>query len=150
MYEDLATTHKIIAEAKGIVYCSKTGYFYRQRNDSIMNHRGLEERDWDALVAAKNQYEYIAKFFPGVSAAAKGRCVVAGFDLLRLIRNRTNSDKKDFRKIQEYVKPFKKDVLDSQDVNKKTKLKCRAICLGYYPAISCSLLFDFMRKKIRK
>lgn len=150
LYEDLATTHKIIGNAKGICYISKCTYFYRQRKNSIMNHIGLVQRDFDVLDAARNQYEYIKKFYPDAVYPAKGRCVVAGFDLLRLIRTGSKQDKEQFKIIQTYVKPFKKDVMSSNDVNKKSKIKCMAICLGYYPAIWCSFLFEFMRYRVNK
>ena len=152
LYEDLATTYKIMAEAKGIVYCYKTGYFYRQRSGSIrkIDSHGIEYRDWYILDAAHDQYEFINNYFPGASASAKGRCVVAGFELLKMIAYGTKEDKENFKRIKQYIKPLYKEVLISRDVNKKTKIKCLSICLGYYPAISCSLLFDFMRKMIRK
>lgn len=150
LYEDLATTHKIIGNAKGIYYISKHTYFYRQRKNSIMNHTGLTQKDFDALNAARKQYEYIKKFYPGAVYAAKGRCVVAAFDLLRLIRTGSKQDKKQFKIIQKYIKPFKKDVMSSNNTNKKSKIKCMAVCLGYYPAIWCSSLFEFMRYRVNK
>lgn len=152
LYEDLATTYKIIGDAQGICFCSKKGYYYRQRAYSIrkLNYHGIESSDWYILDAAKNQYEYIKERYPAAAIAAKGRCVVAGFELIRLIRKGTREDKENFQKIQLYVKSFRKDVLTSSDVNKKSKIKCIAICSGYYPAVACSALFDFMRMTIKK
>lgn len=150
LYEDLATTYKIIGEAKGIIYCSKKGYFYRQRIGSIRNHFHIEERDWDILEAASLQLNYICEHYPRAVPAAEGRCVVAGFELLRQIRRKTKENTESFKRIQLFIEPFKKDVLTSRDVNIKCKIKCLSICLGYSPAITCSKLFDFMRKTVRR
>lgn len=145
-YEDLATTHKIIGAANSIVFIDRVVYYYRQRHDSIMNHDGLSEKDFYALEAAKNQMQYIEQEFPEAVPAAKGRCVVAGFDLLRLIRTGSKENKKQFIIIQEYVKALRADVMKSRIVNEKSKLKCFAICMGYYPAIICSKMFEITRK----
>ena len=150
LYEDLATTYKIIGKANGICYCPQVTYFYRQRHGSIMNHTGLTQKDLYALEAARNQYEYIIKNYPGAADAAKGRCVIAGFDLLRLIRSGSEMDRSSYSLIKEYIKPFNYDVLLSKDVNKKSKIKCMSMIAGYYPAIMCSKLFEYMSAKTMK
>lgn len=150
LYEDLATTHKIVGMANGICYCPQVTYYYRQRHGSIMNHTGLTQKDLYALEAARDQYEYIKKNYPGAAVAAKGRCVIAGFDLLRLIRGGSETDRSSYSLIREYIKPFYYDVLLSKDVNKKSKIKCVSMIAGYYPAIMCSKLFEYMSAKTIK
>ena len=150
LYEDLATTYKIIGKANGICYCPRVVYFYRQRHGSIMNHTGLTKEDLYALKAASEQYEYIKKNYPGAVNAAEGRCVVAGFDLLRLIRSGSKEDKANYTLIRKYIEPFVYDVLLSRDVNKKSKVKCLSILAGYYPALICSIMFEFLRSKESK
>lgn len=148
LYEDVSTTHILFGEAKGINYTHQVVYYYRQRRNSITNHSGIFPKDFDGLKAAKKLYDYVSMHFPESSNVAKGRCVIAGFDLLRLIRSGSKDDRTQFKQIKDYVRPFSHDVLSANDVDKKTKIKCLSIVLGYFPAVTCSKIFEVMRAKV--
>lgn len=72
LYEELATTYKMIGESKAVVYGNRDIYFYVQRAGSIMT-RKIGERELFGLTAAGELLNYTKTFFPGAVHAAKVR-----------------------------------------------------------------------------
>ena len=72
LYEELATTYKMIGESKAVVYGNRDIYFYVQRAGSIMT-RKIGERELYGLTAAGELLNYTKTFFPGAVHAAKVR-----------------------------------------------------------------------------
>ena len=51
--EDLATCHPFLSMSRKVVYSNEVGYYYRQRNNSIMhdfNPRRLDALEWSKQI----------------------------------------------------------------------------------------------------
>ena len=72
LYEELATTYKMIGEARAVVYGNRDIYFYVQRAGSIMTKK-IGEKELYGLTAAGEILNYTRIFFPEAVHAAKVR-----------------------------------------------------------------------------
>lgn len=78
--EDLATCHLFLDKANKIIFVKKTGYYYRQRNSSIM-HTFTPKR-LDALEWAKNIEMYCRNYHPRIINSALCRTFNVSVHLL--------------------------------------------------------------------
>lgn len=69
--EDLATCHLFMNNAKKVVYSNFCGYYYRQRNNSIMHT--FNPKRMDALKWAIKIEKFCSKKYPRIVGAAKCR-----------------------------------------------------------------------------
>lgn len=66
LYEDIFTTYKLIARAERIAYTNKIGYYYVQRQGSILRSR-FDLRKLDCIQAFQEFKEYVETSFPELS-----------------------------------------------------------------------------------
>lgn len=143
IYEDLATTYKVVANAKKVVFIDSTYMFYRVRKGSDA-HRPFEEKKMKMLDTASEILEYTEKFIPEVYCAAKSRMVATAFFLLFQIP-KSNPDLKHFRAdcIKQIYK-YRWEVVRDSDSRKKTRM---AAGLSYFGIAAVELIYKYMKKK---
>ena len=81
LYEDLFTTYKIISAADGVALGNKQIYYWVQRTGSIMR-RPFRKDQFDGILAAKEQLQYIEKYHPAALPAAKYRYAAKAIELI--------------------------------------------------------------------
>lgn len=75
IHEDCFTTYKLLLASNKVAYIDYIGYFYRQRNGSIMNN-GNFEKDSVMLDAYENILSFVKENYPEFSMAAEYRYVL--------------------------------------------------------------------------
>ena len=68
-HEDVFWSYQVIGRAKKVSVIDYAGYYYRQRNDSIMGN-GYTIKSLDAMEAYCKRYEYIREKFPELERTA--------------------------------------------------------------------------------
>lgn len=75
IHEDCFTTYKLLLASKTVVYIEYIGYFYRQRNDSIMKNSNFE-KDSVILDAYEKILCLVKQKYPELTMAAEYRYVL--------------------------------------------------------------------------
>ena len=145
LYEDLATTYKIIGDAKTVVFGDRIIYYWVQRMGSIM-HQQFDDRQMDGIEAAKAQLKYIENRFPVAIPAAKARYMGKVVELMGLAFHCKES--KRYYKILKKEMVYYKDVMRDKSVKKTQKVRLASMKLGYYPAKILFLLHERVKKAI--
>ncbi|WP_297569692.1 glycosyltransferase [uncultured Anaerovibrio sp.] len=78
--EDLATCHLFLDRANRIVYTNEIGYFYRQRNSSIMHDFNMNRMD--AIIWARDIESFCKDKYPRITDAATCRLFNVAVHLL--------------------------------------------------------------------
>ena len=143
LYEDTATTYKIIGDAERVAYGNYNIYFWRQRKGSI-THAEITQKHFFGITAAKEQLTYMEEHYPEVVPAARARCVMKIVDLsYRLVLGK--KDKRLFECIRSEVKPFIRPLLTDHEVGISLKLRALALFFGYIPYLLVSKGYAFVK-----
>lgn len=146
IYEDLATTYKIIGECKKVAYGGNPIYFYLQRSDSIM-HQKIDEKHLAGFTAANEQLQYMEKNYPNAINAAHCRYARKVFEFMpRVVYSQYKKEnQKIFIRLREELKPHYRYVISDRNVWNAAKVRYTGIMLGYYPAIFTWKLIDRLK-----
>lgn len=131
LYEDTATTYKIVGDANAVAYGNRYIYYWRQRRGSI-THAAITEKHLFGITAAKEQLAYMEKNYPEAVPAARARCVMKIVDLsYRLVMGK--KDPELFARVRLEVKPYIKPLLADPKAGISLKIRALALYLGYFP-----------------
>lgn len=144
IYEDLATTYKIIADCKKIAYGDRKIYCYRQREGSI-THQNISEEHLSGIVAAKEELRYMKKFFPSAVKAARFSVVYTIILLMDNVIYGTENNIYYFRYLRSELKPFFLTSLQDRNIKIRSKIRCIAIMAGYYPTFVLWKFIDWLQ-----
>lgn len=134
IHEDLATTYKIIARCKKVVGVQEVIYCYFQRKDSIMHCEVKPKHIEDGMKAAKEQLQFIQKFFPSVEAGAKFRYCLKIIEYIPRLIDGSKQSYDYFSYLQKEIKPYIVGVCCDSNVSIFFKIKCMALIMGYVPS----------------
>ena len=144
LYEDLATTYKIVGEAEKIAYGNRVIYFWRQRKGSI-THETVTERHLYGITATKNMLEYIKENYPSAVPAAQVRCANKIIDTAyRIVMG--NTDKTMFNRVRAEIKLFVKPILSNKKSSFTVKLRCITLSWGYFWFKAVCMLYSKLKK----
>lgn len=145
LYEDTATTHRIVGDAKRVVYSNRHIYFWRQRSGSI-THEVVTEKHLYGIDATKEQLEYMKKHYPGVVPAARARCVMKIVDLAyRLVMGQKNTEL--FACVRAEIKPFIKPLLSDPKAGLSIKIRALILNSGYIPYLLLSKVYFILKRE---
>lgn len=131
--EDYAVLHKIILQSKIIYYCHHALYYYRYRNDSLVNYADFEKA-YNSYLVAFERYKELKmrniKFSKiGLILQALGVCIT--FYKIK--------DKEKFRKqyieCKQVLKTNVKYILGHQNIGIINKIKIILLIVGMFPVI---------------
>lgn len=143
LYEDTATTYKIVGSSKKVAYGNKVIYFWRQREGSI-THSKINERHFYGIYAAKEQLKYMEKNYPGVVPAAQVRCAMRIMDIAyRIVMG--GNDKCLFYQVKLEMDPLVKDVLMNRNCGLSLKVRTLALWMGYIPFWVVSTIYSKLK-----
>ncbi len=120
--EDLATCHLFMNEAVRIVFSHRIGYFYWQRDDSIMHE--FNEKRMDALEWAEKIESYCKENYPNIQKAAKCRVFNVALHLLLELPDSGTVREKHYEHIISIIKRTRGSVIF--DVNTRFREKAAA------------------------
>lgn len=130
IFEDLATTYKIIGDCKKIAIGSKDIYYYVQRDDSIV-HKNMNENMFMGIEAAENQLQYIKKNFPNIIEAAEYFYVYKIIQFIPNIIKNNDLNKGYYRRLKKYLKKYSKKVFRNLKTKKSVKIRIFALSTNY-------------------
>jgi len=147
LYEDTATTHKIVGEVPSIAHGTHVIYYWRQRSGSI-THAMITERHMYGITASKAQTEYMKRNYPKVVAAAQARCVMKIVDLsYRLVRGKMDKDL--FQRVRAEVIPLWISLLKNRKAGLSLKIRATALRLGYLPYLLVTKIYVKVKKNAK-
>lgn len=130
IYEDYATTYRVMALVDKAAWGNAAMYFYVQHIESIM-HQKCSRRSLSLVDIADEETEFIVKKWPALKQEALVRKVTSELKCLQNILNAKNEEFDDYKqKIVEDVRRHKGELLASKKVALKTKIKIIALLLG--------------------
>lgn len=132
IYEDVATTYKIIGDCKRVAYGNQQIYYWIQRMDSIM-HASFSEKQYDGLLSASEQLQYVKEKFPEAEDAAKYRFAAKCVELLSA-SFLSGVGHHEYKKLNDFAAPYVWDVMHDPDAKRSIKLRLLSMRLGYFPA----------------
>ena len=132
LYEDIATTYKIVGESTGVAFGNKQIYFWIQRRDSIM-HSSFNRRQLDGMDAAEEQLKYIEEHFPDAVPAAKYRFTAKAIELMAVAFS-SGGDREIYAELKAYMNRFADEVLKDPYAKRTMKMRILAMKMGRYPA----------------
>jgi len=137
IYEDLATTYKIVCDCQRIAYTNRQIYYWRQRSGSTM-HMGFDERQMQALLATKEQIEFMQAYFPAVLPSAKAKHEAKIVELLFSALEGRDAYS-NYLKLKRESK-YKKEVMRDPNVKRTQKIRIMAMHMGFIPS---KIIFSF-------
>lgn len=146
LYEDIATTYRIVGDSTGVAYGNKEIYYWLQRSNSIM-HSGFNDRQFDGIEAAQQQLEYIEKYYPNAIPAAKYRYTAKAVELAGVLFS-SGGNRDTFRKLKKYMSKYSDEILKDSFTKRSMYLRIKAMKLGYLPAKIVFYLHDRAKKKL--
>lgn len=132
LFEDTATTYKLIDKVDNISFISTPLYFYRKRYNSITT-TGNFSKKMDLVHFTTQMCTYINQEFPDLNLSCNRRLVWAYFSTLnQLIKT---EDYKDYinekKQLISFLKEHKKEILTSNCYSKRDKIAILCLSLGF-------------------
>lgn len=146
LYEDTATTYKIIGDCRKVAYGNRQIYYWIQRTDSIM-HSKFSEKQYDGVLSASEQLEYVRQRYPEAESAAKYRYAAKCVELLTL-SFQNGVGHREFKRLRKYAAPFTKTVINDPNAKQTLKLRLLSMRIGYYPARVIFWIHEKIKQKI--
>lgn len=129
VYEDTATTYKLIEKCDKIATGNKKCYFYFSRPNSISKMCGFNKNEIDYIKNTDEMLKYLQNKYPDLEQAINRFDLYANFRILRLLLFTTPRDKKKEQEVFKKIKSKRMEVLKYKDTPKRDKI---AIILSFF------------------
>ena len=129
VYEDTATTYKLIEKCDKIATGNKKCYFYFSRPNSISKMSGFNKNEIDYIKNTDEMLNYLQNKYPDLEQAINRFDLYANFRILRLLLFTTPRDKKKEQEVFKKIKSKRMEVLKYKDTPKRDKI---AIILSFF------------------
>lgn len=146
IYEDIATTYKIIGDSAGAAFGNQQIYYWQQRSGSTM-HSGFNIRQLDGITAARSQLDYFYERYPSAVPAGKYRYTAKAVELTDILFT-SDGDHSIFEELRGYMNEYASDVLMDTNAKRSIKVRISAMKMGYYPAKLVFAVHRFAKKII--
>lgn len=128
IYEDLATTYKILGRAKKVVISNEENYYYFQRADSIF-HTKFQQKNIVQLEISEEMLKYVKHYYPQCEKAAYSRHFISCVQLYRMI-SKEEQFQKIFIKVKEEIKKYRSSVLFDKNAKTSTRIMAMIACVN--------------------
>ena len=129
VYEDTATTYKLIEKCNKIATGNKKCYFYFTRPNSISKMCGFNKNEIDYIKNTDEMLKYLQNKYPDLEQAIDRFDLYANFRILRLLLFTKPRNKKMEKEIFRKIKNKRMKVLKYKDTPKRDKM---AIVLSFF------------------
>ena len=125
LYEDLATTYKLIDCTNKVAITSKPIYGYRRNREGSITKSGFSMKEMELMISYKEFYDFILKNYPELKREANVRYAVsAGIILESLYLADEESNNSEIAKeMKNIISSYKFDLLFSSEVSIQKKVK---------------------------
>lgn len=145
LYEDLATTYRIISASSGVAYGNKQIYYWVQRAGSTTRSE-FNEKQLDGIEAAKAQLAFFTEHHPEAVPAAKARYEAKIVELLSLAL-KSNHSREHYRRIKGLSRYYT-EVMADPNVKKTVKIRMASMRLGYLPSRIVFYVHERMKERM--
>lgn len=130
LYEDAATTYKLVDLSNKIAVKSIAIYNYVIRKDSISNNN-FSEKKLDLITSTKEMTEFIKKEYPELVKGCDRRLMYAYLSTLTQLAKSKKENQLVKKELMEYIKKNKKNVLKDKNVPKRDKIGIYSLQFGF-------------------
>lgn len=136
LFEDAATTYKLVDKCKKISIISKSTYNYIIRGNSITNVN-FSEKKMDLIISTEEMCNYIKKKYPDLEEAANRRLMYAYLSTLTQLIKSNKRNKSVKKRLYGYIKQNSKMILKDKNVPRRDKaaIISTKFGLGFYKII---------------
>lgn len=133
LYEDAATTYRLIDKSEVIVLYSVPIYNYIMRDNSITNN-GFSERKLDLISSTREMTDYIRIHYPKLTDGCDRRLVYAYLSTLTQTLKANNVDKSIINNLTKYIKENGKGVLKDPKAPRRDKIAiiCNMVSYSFF------------------
>ena len=149
LFEDAATTYKLIDKADKITFESEGKYFYIIRQDSITN-RKFDERKAELIKSTKQMTEYIRNKYPELEQGCNRREMYSYLSTLMQMTKEKDIKKHSKLKneIMNYIKLNRKKVLKDKRIPKRDRMALISTFFGYKTfKVAWNIYQNILRKR---
>lgn len=145
LFEDSATTYKLIDCVRNIFLDSTPLYHYTIRDDSITN-KNFSMKDLDIIKSTKEMTNYIVKKYPDLEKGCTRRLMYSHLSAFRKYAISKNHKKyeSEARKIFKYIKTNRKTVLSDKRIPKRDRVALR-LAVGFCVFVIANKLYEYSR-----
>ena len=129
LFEDAATTYKLIDKSKKIAYGSESKYKYIIRPNSIVTSK-FNDSKLDLIISTNEMCDFIEKRYYNLQQASIRRRVYANLSTLRLMNNIGEEYKAKKEEIIKTIKKYSSVVLKDKKAPKRDKIAILAISIN--------------------
>ena len=130
LYEDAATTYKLIDLANKISVNSLPIYYYVIRKNSISNSK-FTMKKMDLIISTKEMTDYIQKKYPDLQKACNRRLMYSYLSTLTQLAKCKERHKDIEKEIVGYIKKNKKNIMKDKKVPLRDKAGILSLSLGF-------------------
>lgn len=130
LYEDSATTYKLIDSSEKIVVYSKALYNYVIRNDSISNNE-FHEKKMDLITSTKEMTDFIKNKYPDLENACDRRLMYSYLSTLTQLAMSNKKFPEEQAKMMNYIKNNRLKILRDNRIPKRDKIALISTMFGF-------------------
>ena len=134
LYEDAATTYKLIDLCKTIAFKSEEKYVYFVRNNSITT-KTFNPKKMDLITSTREMTDFVSNKYPDLTMAAKRRLMYAYLSTLMQLTS-ADKDMVDYKKykdiLMDYIKEHRKEILKDKEIPKRDKMALYSLKFGFF------------------
>lgn len=130
VFEDSATTYKLVDLSNNIAVCSKPVYNYVIRNNSISNNE-FSEKKLDLIISTKEMTDFIRNKYPDLEAGCNRRLMYAYLSTLTQLSKSKKVNKEIQTQLMSYIKNNRKTVLRDSRTPKRDKIGICSSLIGF-------------------
>lgn len=142
LYEDMATTYKLVCNSKNIVYSEKSKYNYVIRQGSIIRTYKYEEKELDRIEIAKEMYTFLLNKYSNLKNKLDIFLVSQYVDVVNYIIKANDYDEKVIKETKNIIRKNLKAILNG-DIPSVKKVQ--------YLILVCNFkLYRYLYKKMKR
>ncbi len=130
VFEDAATTYKLIDQCNKISVGSFSKYNYIIRKDSISNNK-FSIKKMDLITSTKEMTDYLRKKYPNLDLACNRRLMYAYLSTLTQLAKSNVNDNENKKIMMDYINSNRKKVLKDKKIPKRDRVALNCTKFGY-------------------
>lgn len=131
LYEDAATTYKLIDASNKISIISKPIYNYMIRNNSITNN-DFSKKKMDLIISTEEMATYIKEKYPDLEKATKRRLMYAYLSTLTQLSKSKQKYPNEQKQLIDYIKKNGKEFMLDNDAPMRDKIAIISLSFGFW------------------
>ena len=130
IFEDAATTYKLIDKSNMVVLNSQPIYNYIMRGNSIINAE-FKENKFELITSTFEMTDYINNKYPDLNKACARRNMYAYLSTLTQLAKSKNKNKEYLNRLMTYIKKNRKSILKDKRIPKRDRFSLVSTYFGF-------------------